>query len=263
MKILFFGDIVGKIGRRAVATVLPQLIAEHTLDLVVANVENLAHGTGVTEKTLAEMTAAGVQAFTSGNHILKKPEAKDLLERNDITLIRPANYPATTPGRGYAEVTVGGKKILLINLIGQVFFDQPNSNPFTAADEILHSTSKETYDAVLVDFHAEATSEKVAMGWYLDGRVSAVVGTHTHVPTADERVLPSGTAYISDVGMCAARDSVIGVAIQPVLDGFLIDTPSPFTIPETGPAGVNAVLIEVGNNRRATTITRLDRVVEV
>ena len=263
MKILFFGDIVGKIGRRAVAAAMPQLVADYQPDLIVANVENLAHGTGVTEKTLAEMTAIGVGAFTSGNHILKKPEAKDLLERKDITLLRPANYPTTTPGRGYAEVKVGGKKVLLINLIGQVFFDQPSSNPFTAIDEILHSTSQETYDAVLVDFHAEATSEKVAMGWYLDGRVSAVVGTHTHVPTADERVLPLGTAYISDVGMCAARDSVIGVATQPVLDGFLTDAPSPFTIPETGPAVVNAVLIEVGNNRRATTITRLDRVVEV
>ena len=264
MKILFFGDIVGKIGRQAIKKVLPEMIKDYQPDLVIANVENLAHGTGVTKGTLAEMAEAGIDFFTSGNHIFKKPEADELLTAKDSVLLRPANYPPTVPGHGFKLVEVGSRSILVVNIIGRVFMKEDFDCPFRAIDEILAEVKRKNLAGIIVDFHAEATSEKVAFGWYVDGRVSAVLGTHTHVPTADAKILPQGTAYISDVGMVGAADSVIGDQKEPIIKSFLIQTSHPLEIPEEGEVEVDAVLLELDpKSQKAVKLTRVDRKVEV
>ena len=267
MKILFVSDIVGKIGRRALAAVLPQLRAEYAVDVVIANAENIAHGKGVTAKTLEEILAAGVDFCTSGNHILDKPEAAELLRLPDLPLLRPANFPDGTPGQGSRVITLGAHQLLVINLIGQVFMKKEGlTNPFRKLDEILQAHTSSTLAGIVVDFHAETTSEKTALGWYADGRVSAVVGTHTHIPTADGRVLPGGTAYITDAGMTGAQDSVIGIVKEPAIAAFCSETTErvPAEIPETGIAVVQTVLITLDPaTRRATAIERVDRTVVI
>lgn len=225
MKIIFFGDITGKSGRQAVAELLPVLRQKHAPDLVIANVENLAHGKGVTLSTLGSMIDAGVDAFTSGNHVFSKPEAKAVFAKWPERIIRPANVPATLPGLGYVTLQSKGQPVLLLNLLGQVFMEKQFdygevTNPFLRLNEIL--TTEETKAKIrILDFHAEATSEKRVMGFWADGRLSAVLGTHTHVPTADAQVLPLGTGYQTDLGMVGAADSVIGVKVEPVLKRFL------------------------------------------
>ena len=276
LKILFLGDIVGKIGRRAVTEILPKLKERYKIDLVIANVENLAHGQGATLKTLAEIQDAGVDFFTSGNHVWKKKEVIEIFQKNEIPIIRPANYPPQVPGKGYRIIEVGTKKVAIINLLGRVFMREDMDCPFRMADEILESLSgsdadsnadrrelTEMANAVIVDFHGEATSEKVALGWYLDGRVSAVIGTHTHVPTADQKIFPQGTGYISDAGMIGAKESVLGVDKNIVIKRFLDQMPGVHEIPEQGPAVFNAVLIEVDlGNGKAVRIERVDREME-
>lgn len=252
LKILFFGDIVGKPGRRAVATVLPQLKEEYQPDLTIANAENLAHGVGVTRKTLDECQKAGVDFFTSGNHIFKKPDVYEIFKDAGAPLIRPANYPDEVPGHGYQTILVGTKSVLVINLNGQVFIEEQFSNPFHAVDAILGEHKKEELAGILVDFHAEATSEKVAFGWYLDGRVSAVIGTHTHVPTADATILPHGTAYLTDVGMVGLKDSVIGVDKNIIVQKFLGQEGLAHDISEHGRCVVNATLISIDPESQKT-----------
>ncbi len=265
MKILFFGDIVGKAGRQAVKAVLPGLKAKHEPDLVIANAENLAHGLGVSLKTIQEMREAGVDFFTSGNHIWQQKEAEELLCNKEIPLIRPANYPPETPGDGYRLVEVGvGKFALIINLLGQTFFDENLDSPMRTVDKILAETKNKKINAILVDFHKDATSEIQALGFYLNGRVSAVLGTHTHIPTADERILPQGTAFITDVGMAGVRDTSIGVDVQQVIKWMLSQRPMKFDRPETGLCRVDAVLVEIDPvDRRAKSIERLNLEVEV
>lgn len=264
MKVLFFGDIVGKIGRKAIKEVLPQLKEELKPDLVIANAENSAHGVGVTKKILRELQESGIDFFTSGNHIFKKPEASELLTTTDSVIIRPENYPQEMPGDGYKIVEVGSRSILIINLVGQVFIKEEFTNPFFKIDEILEKVDKDKIDGIIVDFHAEATSEKAAFGWHVDGRVTAVLGTHTHVPTADAKILPQGTAFISDVGMVGAVNSVIGDEVGPVLDSFLTDVNHKIEIPEEGVVDVNAVLLEIDpKTKKATDLRRVDRKIEV
>jgi len=264
MKILFFGDIIGKIGRKAIRAVLPEMKKEYQPDLVIANVENLAHGTGVTSKTLQELIEAGVDVFTSGNHIFKKPEALDLLSAKDSVLLRPANYLTALPGSGYKIVAVGSRSLLVVNLLGRVFMKEEFACPFLEIDKILAEVNQENLAGVIVDFHAEATSEKNAFGWYVAGRVSAVLGTHTHVPTADERILPQGTAYISDVGMVGATDSVIGDKKEPIIESFLSGKNHTIEIPEEGEVEVDAVLLEIDpKTRKATKFCRVDRKIKV
>jgi len=264
MKILFFGDVVGRIGRTAIKQTLAELKKEVEPDLIIANVENLAHGVGVTEKTLQDLVDAGVNFFTSGNHIFDKPEAEMMVTKKDWPLIRPANYPPGAPGDGYKIIAVGSRSVLVMNLMGRVFIKENFDCPFRKADEILGQVEVKKLAAIIVDFHAEATSEKVAMGHYLAGRVSAVLGTHTHVATADQRVLPAGTAYVSDVGMVGAIDSVIGVEKDSVLKNFLSQMPSAFKIPEEGEVLINSVVIEIDpQNRQAKSIKRLDKTVQV
>lgn len=226
MKILFFGDIVGKIGRKALAKILPQLKAEFSPDLVLANVENLAHGKGITLATVEEMLEAEIDFFTSGNHVFDKPEAKDVFAKYGDKIIRPSNLPPDLPGAGSKILEVKGTPVLVINLLGQVFmekqFDQGEiTNPFHKLNELLGDPAVAQIKVRLLDFHAEATSEKRGMGLFADGRLSAVVGTHTHVSTADAQILREGTGYITDLGMTGAADSIIGVAPEGALGRFL------------------------------------------
>lgn len=264
ISILSIGDVFGKIGRRCVAKVLPEIKEEFRPDVVLANVENLAHGKGVTEATLKELMATGVDFCTSGNHIFSKEEGSEILTRSDAPLIRPANFPPGTPGRGSKVIEVGSRKVLVVNLEGRVFMKEGVDDPFRAFDGIFAEHEKMNLAAIIVDFHAEATSEKVAFGWYADGRASAVVGTHTHVPTADEWILPNGTAFVTDLGMCGGRDTVIGRSKDEVLKMFTSVLGTKFDLPEEGRCRFNSVLIEIDpKTRRAENIERIDREVEI
>ena len=261
---IIFGDVVGRAGRTALAKVVPEFRKEFKPDLVLANVENLAHGIGITAKTLAECQEAGVDFFTSGNHIFRKKEAVTLLEQKDPVIIRPANYPPETPGQGYRIIMVGTKKVLVVNLNGRVFFQEHFDCPFRAIDQILKETKTESPDVILIDMHAEATSEARAFGWYVDGRVSTVFGTHTHVPTADNIILPQGTGYITDVGMVGPRDSVLGVDKEIIIKKFLTQQPFVHEIPETGIVQVNAIAVTVdAKNSKTVKIERIDKEVEI
>jgi 2',3'-cyclic-nucleotide 2'-phosphodiesterase len=228
VKILFLGDVFGKPGRQAVQRLVPRLITREGLDLVVANAENSAGGVGVTPDSAEELLAAEVNLLTSGNHIWSKREIVPYLDKPGARLIRPANYPPGAPGRGRAIVeTPDGRKLGVVNLEGRVFMKNLD-DPFRVALEQIEALRAEGAKAILVDMHCEATSEKNAMGWFLDGKVSAVLGTHTHVQTADARVLANGTAFQTDVGMCGPWDSVIGVRKELVLERFLSQRPVSF-----------------------------------
>jgi metallophosphoesterase (TIGR00282 family) len=229
IRILFVGDIVGGPGRRAVKANLEGLVDREQVDFVVANVENVAGGFGLTAKVLQELESLPINVMTSGNHVWDKKEGVLLLDAHP-SLLRPANYPDGNPGRGWCvEETAAGVPIAVVNLQGQAFM-APIDNPFRVADGIIDEIAglQPAPKVILVDMHAEATSEKQAMGWYLNGRVTAVLGTHTHVPTADERILPGGTAFQTDVGMTGPYESVIGMRHDKVLDRFLYNTPRPF-----------------------------------
>ncbi|MEM9556250.1 MAG: TIGR00282 family metallophosphoesterase [Acidobacteriota bacterium] len=218
VRLLFVGDVMGRPGRRALQRLLPTLIDEHRLDYVIVNIENSAGGIGITPDVLNELDALPIDCFSSGNHIWDKREGVPLLDK-EPRLLRPANYPAGNPGRGlYVGETAAGVKVATINLEGRVFMKNLD-DPFLVADRLLDELNDDV-KIVLVDFHAEATSEKQALGLYLDGRVSAVFGTHTHVPTADERILPDGTAFITDVGMTGPYQGVIGCKFDKVLQRF-------------------------------------------
>ena len=252
MRVLMIGDVIGKPGRRAVKALLPGLRRELAIDLAVANGENAAGGFGLTFDVAQELFDSGVDVITSGNHIWDQKEIIPYLDQ-DVAILRPLNYPPTTPGKGYV---VAGKAVV-VSLIGRVFVGNYDC-PFRAMDAVLEGLGEET-PVVLVDFHAEATSEKVAMGWYLDGRVSAVAGTHTHVGTVDTRVLPRGTAYVSDLGMVGPTDSVIGSEIEDVLERFLNQTPRRLIV-ASGPVRFNSVLMDIDESTgKATSITRVDR----
>lgn len=253
MKLLFVGDVVAGIGRRALATVLPALREEHQPDFVIVNGENAAGGVGITRKTAQELLELGVDAITLGNHTYRHREVYQYLD-NEPRIVRPANFPKGSPGRGHTVVESNGLRLGVINLSGQVFLEAVRS-PFAEADAALAELRGAT-DAVLVDMHAEVTSEKVALGWYLDGRVMACVGTHTHVATADARVLPGGTAYITDVGMTGPRGGVIGVKKELAIERFLTLTHVRFETSTEDP-WLNAVLVEGNSDGRATSIRQL------
>jgi len=252
-RLLVIGDVIGRAGRDALRRHLPDLRDRYRPEFVVANGENAAGGVGLTEEVGREMFAM-VDVLTSGNHIWDKKEGIAFMEK-EPRVIRPANYPAPAPGKGSVVVSgPGGLKLGVLNLQGRVFME-PIEDPFRTADAAIEELRKET-PCILVDFHAEATSEKVALGYYLDGRVSAVVGTHTHVPTADERVLPGGTAYITDLGMAGSRDSVIGIRKEQALQKFLTSRPVRFE-PEKGGTYLTGVVVEIETaTGRALSITR-------
>lgn len=257
MRILFVGDIVGRPGRRAVARWLPELRGQLAVDVVLANAENAAGGLGATPEVLDELRKAGVAGFTLGNHAWRKPTLLSAIDgMSDV--VRPANFPNGVPGRGAMMMTLpDGRNLGLLNVMGRVFMT-PFECPFERAVRELDALRAKTR-VLIVDFHAEATSEKVAMGWRLDGTCSAVLGTHTHVPTADERILPGGTAYITDIGMTGPRDGIIGTERDAVLLKFTLGLPRQFNVAK-GPAWLNAVLVEVDEKTgRATGIERVVR----
>ena len=245
MRLLFLGDVVGKSGREAVTAYLPGLIAAWRLDAVVINAENAAGGFGITEAIANELLDAGVDAITLGNHAFDQKEALVFIERQQ-RLIRPMNYPVGTPGRGSCVVrTRSGARIGVVNVMGRVFMDALD-DPFAALDKVLPGLALKTaVDVCVVDFHGEASSEKQAAGSYCDGRVSLFVGTHTHVPTADHRVLPNGTAYVTDVGMCGDYDSVIGMDKEEPIHRFLRKITSSRFEPASGPATLTGVAVEI------------------
>lgn len=252
LKVLVFGDVVGKTGRRAIKKIMPQLKKSLRPDLVIANAENLAHGSGITRKTLLDLQSAGVDVFTSGDHVFEKPEVNEMLNDPEIKLIRPDNLLAHLPGKGEIVVNLGKKTIIVINLIGRVFIgdkmEQLNitlDNPFRTVDKILKKYQDTKNKIVLVDFHTEATSEQVAMGYYLDGRATALWGTHTHVPTADARILDNGLGFITDVGMTGGQNTVLGVSKESVIKRFVEENSEPFDRPETERAIVNALYLEI------------------
>ncbi len=259
MIILFLGDVCGKPGRTAVAEALPDWRATYQPDLVIANAENSANGRGAAPKTLSELQHAGVDAFTMGDHAFDQSFAP--LEQ--FPIVRPANFPGERPGVGTRIVEAAtGQRLLLINLLGFAFMRHPGTDYFTAADDILGEHADQQYEAILVDFHAEATSEQTALAAHLDGRVSAVVGTHTHVPTADTRMLPGGTAAQSDVGMCGASESVIGITLAGAKAFLRSEMNQPTARPRqtaaaNRPYTCDAVLIETSSQQQARTIRRL------
>jgi 2',3'-cyclic-nucleotide 2'-phosphodiesterase len=255
MRILFIGDIVGRPGRQLVKVGLAAIVSRHGIDLVIANAENAAAGAGITREIGDELLEFGVDVMTSGNHIWDKKEAFSYIGA-EPRLLRPANYPAGAPGNGsYLARTRDGVSVGVVNVMGRVFMLQID-DPFAVAMREIEALRQRTR-IVFVDFHAEATSEKIAMGWHLDGKVTAVVGTHTHVQTADERILPKGTAYLTDVGMTGPHDSIIGVEIEPSLNRFLTGLPSRFDVASGNPR-LNAVVVDADETTgRATDIERL------
>lgn len=262
MKIVFFGDIVGKLGRDAVRLILPKLVAAHSPDLVIANGENAAGGLGIDPKTADEIFRCGVQFITTGNHIWQKKEVFPYLEKERARIIRPANFPPGSPGAGWSVVTTAsGVTVGIANLIGRVFMPQLADCPFRAVEELLSGPLAQA-KVIIVDMHAEATSEKLAMGYLLDGRASLVVGTHTHVQTADNRVLPKGTAYISDLGMCGPLESVIGVRSELVIDRFKTSMPGKFDVASERPM-VNGIIADIDESTgRARSIERFYQLTE-
>jgi metallophosphoesterase (TIGR00282 family) len=258
MRLLFIGDVVGKGGRKAVAHLTPVLRAEYGCDFCIANGENMAGGGGLSRRCLDELLTAGVDVVTTGDHIW---DQKDFVTQivECPTVLRPANLPPAQPGRGFAVFpTVCGVPVLVMSLLGRVFMGHHADCPFRAADAILAECASQAR-IVFVDFHTEATSEKIALGRHLDGRVSAVIGTHTHVPTADEQILAGGTAFQCDAGMVGARESILGRAVEPVLRRFVTGMPGHFTVVETG-IRLQGTIVDIDPaTGRATGIQRLVR----
>jgi metallophosphoesterase (TIGR00282 family) len=254
MKIMMIGDVYGEPGRAALTRLVPRLREQHHADFIVVNVENSAGGFGVTQPIAESVLDLGVDVLTTGNHVWDKKDTAGWIGKENRVL-RPANYPVGTPGAGYVTVKAGPHRVTVINLMGRVFMN-PIDCPFRKVEAILEAVGSET-PIRLVDFHCEATSESVAMGWWLDGKVSAVVGTHRHVQTADERVLPGGTAYITDLGMTGPTDGVIGVDREQILQRFLYQMPIRFETAK-GPAALHGVVITVDpDTGRASDIERL------
>ena len=257
MKILFMGDVTGAPGRKAIEVLLPGLKKKEDIDFVIANGENAAGGSGITPKILKEMLGYGVDVVTSGDHIWKRKEILEVMD-DEKRLVRPANYPEGAPGNGYCVIPCKEKGTVgVINLVGRVFM-QAVDCPFKKAKELVEKVGKET-PIIIVDIHAEATSEKIAMGWYLDGLVSAVAGTHTHVQTADEKILPEGTAYITDIGMTGPIDSVLGRKKEQVLTRFITQTPVRFEMAEND-VQMHGVILDINEKTgKAKSIKRFQK----
>lgn len=256
IKILFIGDIVARPGREAVAELLPQLRTELDLDLVIANAENISGGRGVTADSLYEMQGAGVDVFTSGNHVFGIDDWEDVLDDPGFQLIRPMNYIGDIPGHGTLSITIHEKVVTIGNIQGSINMPTPVDNPFHTIDSFLATTTADIY---VVDFHAEVTSEKRAMGFYLNGRVDALVGTHTHVPTCDHQILSEGTAYVTDLGMCGNKDSVLGVKPETVITRFTSSVGSRFDWRYKGSKVFNSTLLTYRNGKVAD-FSRVDRI---
>lgn len=264
MNILFIGDIFGRPGRETVKKLLPEYRKKLDIHLCIANAENMHHGKGVTEPLMKDMMAAGVDFFTSGNHVWKEKEIIPKMDDPKLPLIRPANYPEEAPGRGYQVIEDSkGRKVLVINLMGRVFMPTQIDCPFHAADRVLKEFENDKdLSAIFVDFHAETTSEKMALAHYLDGRISALIGTHTHVPTFDARVLGGGTAFQSDVGFTGPIDSVIGLEKTGVIKNFLTQVPHKHEVAQ-GDTVFNAIKIEIDEKtKKAVAVEQIQKYLE-
>lgn len=260
LKILFFGDISSAIARRALIKTIPGFKKKYNPDFIIANADNLAHGKGVTEKSLLEIHSAGVDFFTCGNHAFKKENPNKIIANKKINFIIPENMKDTKSENGYKIITLNKQKIAIINLIGKTFVKEAGDAdcPFKTFDEI-YKKIKNKADFIMVDFHAETTSEKIAFGFYADGRVHAVLGTHTHVQTNDAHILEKGTAYITDIGWIGAKDSVIGVKKEIIIDKFLNDSKMVFDFPESGIVTINAVLLELDKSMKKSKIKLINK----
>lgn len=264
MNILFIGDIHGKIGRLTVKKILPTIRKQEKIDFVIANPENSAHGTGSTEKIIKELIGAGVDFMTNGDHALKRVAQYKIFDQYPI--IRPANYPKGAPGQGFSIVEVKGKNILITNLLGRVYMQMNYDCPFQKIDEILANPllAKKNIFAIIIDIHGECSSEKIAMKHYLDGRVSALLGTHTHVMTADECVTKNGMAYITDAGMTGFADGCIGIEKDGVIKTFLTQIKQHHVVPEKGKGIFNSVLIKIDDTSgKAKSINRIVKFVNI
>ncbi len=253
IKVLFLGDIVGRSGREAIKEILPGLIKKYKCDFVIANGENAAGGYGLTERVAEELFSYGIDVLTSGNHIWKK-QFYPYLEKTD-KVIRPANYGEGAAGKGWTIIYKNGYKLAVINLEGRIFM-RPLENPFIIGKKLINELKKET-PFILIDFHAEATSEKLALGFYLDGLASAIIGTHTHVQTSDERILPKGTAYITDVGMCGALNSIIGMRIDQAFELYLSIVPRKLEVEKQRPIKVEGIFLEFNHQGKAIYLERI------
>lgn len=262
MKFLIFGDVVGRPGREAISQALPALREEYQPDSVIINIENIAHGTGISPTTVDEALRWQADVYTTGDHAWDNKAGIPLLTNPKLPIIRPANYPPAAPGRGYHIYQSGAVTVAVINVQGQVFFKNHPENPFMVMDRLLEQNDIKQAHIVLVDFHADATSEKRALGWHLDGRVSALWGTHTHVPTADAQILPQGTGYLTDVGMNGNHHSVLGVDIPGPMQRFLQQTPVKFSHEGEGAKEIGALLLEVDPQaHRTTAIAHIRKIV--
>ncbi len=259
IKIIFFGDITGSLARQALKKIIPEWKNQYQINLFIGNVENLAHGKGVTKKTLLEMSEAGIKLFTGGNHIWSKEDIDEISKTTNFKIAAPANDSRTPQKCLYQNITINDNKLFIINLSGRVFMQNDTlSNPFLKIDEILKKIPENSN--IIVDLHAESTSEKRALGLYLDGKVSAVVGTHTHIPTADAQILKKGTGYITDIGMVGPFPSVLGVKSEIIIKKFITEKPLRHELPETGKIEINAVLLEIENNK-TTNIQHLRKII--
>ncbi|MGI2252601.1 TIGR00282 family metallophosphoesterase [Staphylococcus cohnii] len=254
MRILFIGDIVGKIGREAVSNYLPKLKQTYKPTVTIVNAENAAHGKGLTEKIYKSLLREGVDFMTMGNHTYGQRQIYDFIE-NANRMVRPANFPDEAPGVGMRFIQINEIKLAIINLQGRAFM-QDIDDPFKKADALIAEAQKET-DYIFVDFHAETTSEKNAMGWYLDNRVSAVVGTHTHIQTSDERILPGGTGYITDVGMTGYYDGILGINREEVITRFITSLPQRHVVPDEGRSVLSGVIIDLNKDGKTKRIERI------
>ncbi|MDW3931178.1 TIGR00282 family metallophosphoesterase [Staphylococcus saprophyticus] len=254
MRLLFIGDIVGKVGREAITTYLSRLKQTYRPTVTIVNAENAAHGKGLTEKIYKDLLREGVDFMTMGNHTYGQRQIYDFIDSAN-RMVRPANFPEEAPGVGMRFIQINEIKLAIINLQGRAFM-QEIDDPFKKADELINEAKKET-DYIFVDFHAETTSEKNAMGWYLDGRASAVVGTHTHIQTSDERILPGGTGYITDVGMTGFYDGILGINRHEVITRFITSLPQRHVVPDEGRSVLSGVIIDINKEGRTTHIERV------
>ena len=254
MRILFIGDIVGKIGRKAISTYLPKIKQSYRPTVSIVNAENAAHGKGLTEKIYKQLLREGVDFMTMGNHTYGQREIYDFID-DAHRMVRPANFPEEAPGVGMRYIQINEKKLAIINLQGRSFM-QDIDDPFKKADQLIEEARKVTPD-IFVDFHAETTSEKNALGWYLDGRVRAVVGTHTHIQTSDSRVLPNGTGYITDVGMTGYYDGILGINREEVINRFITSLPQRHVVPDEGRSVLSGVIIDLDKEGKTTQIERI------
>lgn len=261
MKILFIGDIFGEMGRDTLKAYMPELKSTYEPDFSIANGENAAGGRGISYNTAQEIFDSGIDVITMGNHTWARKEILRIID-SGIKIVRPANYPKGVPGKGRIVIEKNGVRLAVVNLIGRIYMDQPVDCPFQTVDrELLYLKGQADY--ILIDFHAEATSEKIAMGYYLDGRVSCVLGTHTHVQTADDKILEKGTAFISDVGMTGPADGVIGVDRELIIKKFTLGLPVQHE-PAKGKAQINAVIITINEeNNRTAEIKRISSIVKI